>query len=167
VELIPILGTLQKTFEPEALVPVSALKRSNIDELDRVVTGMLPTGPKYYPDETLADRPMEFVFSEFIREQLYSVTRQELPFSTAVNVENFEQDEGRVALTAAIFVEKESQKGILIGAGGAMIREIRERATKRIRNFLGARAKVKLELTVRVKTNWRRNPEILKTLGFE
>jgi GTP-binding protein Era len=165
LQLIPMLDMLQKTFEPADLVPVSAMKRKNIAELDRVITDHLPVGPKYYPDDAMVDRPLEFVFSEFIREQLYVVTREELPFSTAVHVESFESGE-RVAITAAIFVEKDSQKGILIGAQGAKVKEIRERATKRIQEFVGHR-RVKLELTVRVKKNWRQDPEMLKTLGFD
>ena len=167
VELIPILNQLQQAFEPEALVPISAFKRTNIDELDRVVTSMLPEGPKYYPDEQVADRPMEFLLSEFIREQLYFVTKQELPFSCAVHVESYETEGDKVKLVAAIFVEKDSQKGILIGAAGSMIKDIRERAQKRIHDFLGKKSKVKLELTVSVKKNWRQDPETLKTLGFE
>ena len=166
VELIPMLTKLQEAFEPEALVPVSATKRKNLDELDKVVTGFLKEGPQFYPDDQVADRPIEFLLSEMIREQLYLVTRQELPFSCAVHVETFEHDEKKLTMSAAIYVEKESQKGILIGAGGAMIKEIRERATKRIHDFL-KRTKVKLELTVRVKRNWRQDPEMLRTIGFD
>jgi GTP-binding protein Era len=168
LQLIPILDMLQKNFEPEAIVPISAFKGKNLDELDKVVSAFLPKGPRYYPEDQMVDRPLEFVLSEFVREQLYHVTREELPFSTAVHVEQYEPENeaGKLGLRAAIFVEKESQKGILIGAGGAMIKDIRERATKRIQKFLGHR-KVKLELTVRVKKNWRQDPEILKTLGFE
>ena len=166
VELIPMLEKLQKAFEPEALVPVSATKRTNVDELDRVVSGYLPVGPKFYPEDQVADRPTEFLLSEMIREQLYFVTKQELPFSCAVHVEKFEQEEGKVTMAAAIYVEKDSQKGILIGAGGVMIKDIRERATKRIREFL-KRTKIKLELTVRVKRNWRQDPEVLRSIGFE
>ena len=167
LQLIPMLDMLQKTFEPEVLVPVSAFKRTNIDELDRVVTAFLPTGPKYYPEEQVADRPTEFLLSEFIREQLYFVTREELPFSCAVQVESFEEADNKYAMSAAIYVEKDSQKGILIGAKGSMIKDIRERATKRIHEFLGKGSKVKLELTVAVKKNWRQDPMILKSLGFE
>lgn len=167
VELIPILQKLQETFEPEALVPISAFKRSNIDELDRVITSMLPEGPQLYPEDQVADRPKEFLLAEMIREQLYFVTKQELPFSCAVHVESFSEEENRVEMAAAIYVEKDSQKGILIGAGGSMIKDIRERAQKRIHDFLGKKSKVKLELTVRVKRNWRQDPEILKALGFE
>lgn len=167
VELIPILQKLQEQFEPEALVPISAYKRKNIEELDRVITGMLPEGPKYYPVDQVSDRPMEFLLSEFIREQLYFVTKQELPFSCAVHVEAFETEGEKVKMAAQIFVEKESQKGILIGAAGSMIKEIKERSQKRIHDFLGKRSKVKLELNVSVKKNWRQDPETLKTLGFE
>lgn len=167
VQLIPILNKLQEVFEPEALVPISAYKRTNIDELDRVITSMLPMGPKYYPEDQVADRPMEFLLSEFIREQLYFVTRQELPFSCAVHVESLETQEEKMKMSAAIFVEKDSQKGILIGASGGMIKDIRERAQKRIHDFLGKKSKVKLELNVRVKKNWRQDPEVLKSLGFE
>lgn len=167
VELIPILQKLQEQFEPEALVPISAYKRKNIEELDRVITGMLPEGPKYYPVDQVSDRPMEFLLSEFIREQLYFVTKQELPFSCAVHVEAFETEGEKVKMAAQIFVEKESQKGILIGAAGSMIKEIKERSQKRIHDFLGKRSKVKLELNVAVKKNWRQDPETLKTLGFE
>ncbi|MBI4858797.1 MAG: KH domain-containing protein, partial [Candidatus Riflebacteria bacterium] len=125
----------------------------------------LPPGPRFYPEDAVIDRPLEFVLSEFVREQLYTATRQELPFATAVHVEELQQGE-ELRLVASIFVEKPSQKGIVIGAGAAVIKAIRERATRRIEKFVG-HSQVKVELTVKVKRNWRSDPAVLRSLWYE
>jgi GTP-binding protein Era len=172
VELIPMLEELAAEFAPDELVPVSAKKGTNLEELDRVITGLLPEGPRYYPGEAIVDRPLPFVLSEFIREQIHAMTREEVPFATAVLVERFQEEEAAggsraIDLAASILVERDSQKGILIGAGGATIKEIRERARRRILGFLGRGATVRLELAVKLKRKWRSDPEALRELGWE
>ncbi|MBI4871967.1 MAG: GTPase Era [Candidatus Riflebacteria bacterium] len=158
-----LLDQFYKVFEPKEIVPISASEETNIDELDRVMTALLPEGPPLYPPETVVDKPQEFLITEFIREQLYAVTREEIPFSCAVELVSVDRNLDPIHVEANILVEKQSQKGILIGAGGSMIARIRRLSGVRIKRFFGR--PVDLSLWVKVHPKWAADELLLSRMG--
>ena len=149
------------------VVPISALKGHNLDELKEVLKELLPEGPFLYPPEVLADQPERFFVAEFIREELFLNLGQELPYATAVKVEEFRErdpSEGKTYIGATIYVEKPSQKGIVIGRGGATLKRIGQRARRKVEAFLGRQ--VYLELWVKVRPKWSRKEAVLRELGY-
>ena len=128
--------------------------------------GYLPEGPKYYPDDIYTDQPERFIAAEIVREKIIAKTEEEIPYSVAVFVEEFkERENGNIFIRAVIFVERDSQKGIIIGKSGRMLKEIGKEAREEIEGLLGA--KVFLELWVKVKKDWRSDSRVLKQLGYE
>jgi GTPase len=148
------------------LIAISALQGTGCDDLiDKIVT-YLPEGPKYFPDDTLTDRSERFLIAELIREKVYALLHEEIPYSVAVVTEEVqERPNNRGYVQATIYVEKESQKGILIGSKGQMLKEIGQETRPGIENLL--QKQVYLELRIKVKKNWRKNPSALKEFGFE
>jgi GTP-binding protein Era len=148
-------------------VPVSAATGKNLDILMNEVERLLPEGPQYYPDDMIVDRPETFVVAEMVREQVFARTREEIPHSIAVAVDEMRPGtkEDQVYIHATIFVERESQKGIIIGRGGQMLRDVGTGARKEIENLLGS--PVFLQLEVKVRAKWRDNAADLRTLGYE
>lgn len=152
------------------LYPVSALTGHGVDPLLDAICGFLPEGEPFFPEDQLMDGTERFVVSELIREKIMHLTRQEIPYCSAVEIEKFDesQRDGEkpfVQIAARILVERDSQKGILIGKQGSMLREIGTLARKDIEKMLGA--KVYLDLHVVVEKDWTRNKRILKDLGIE
>jgi len=157
--------TSDLTIEWLDIVPISAAENKNIDQLLNLVVGQMKEGPRYYPEDMVTDQPERFVISEFIREKILQFTRDEIPHSVAVEVEELTRREnGMVYVAAAILVERDSQKGILIGAKGAMLREIGAKARADIEELLGS--KIFLELFVKVREDWRNKPTMLRDLGY-
>jgi GTPase len=149
------------------IVPVSAVTGEQIDVLIDVLAAALPTGPAYYPDGELTDEPEEILMAEFIREAALEGVREELPHSLAVVIDEVSPREGRddlIDVHAVLYVERESQKGIVIGKGGARLREVGTAARGQIEKLLGT--KVYLDLRVKVAKNWQRDPKQLGRLGF-
>jgi GTP-binding protein Era len=149
------------------VVPVSAVTGEQVDVLIDVLTTALPPGPAYYPDGELTDEPEEVLMAEFIREAALEGARDELPHSLAVVIEEVNPREGRddlIDVQAILYVERDSQKGIVIGKGGARLREVGTAARSQIEKLLGT--KVYLELRVKVAKNWQRDPKQLGRLGF-
>ena len=149
------------------IVPVSAATGEQVDVLINVLVAALPPGPPYYPDGELTDEPEEVLMAEFIREAALEGVRDELPHSLAVVIDEVTPREGRddlVDVHAVLFVERDSQKGIVIGKGGARLREVGTAARTQIEKLLGT--KVYLELRVKVAKNWQRDPKQLGRLGF-
>jgi GTP-binding protein Era len=149
------------------IVPVSAVTGEQIDVLIGVLAAALPPGPPYYPDGELTDEPEEILMAEFIREAALEGVREELPHSLAVVIDEVNAREGRddlVDVHAVLYVERDSQKGIVIGKGGARLREVGTTARSQIEKLLGT--KVYLELRVKVAKNWQRDPKQLGRLGF-
>ena len=138
-----------------------------MDDLTHELYKVLPEGPAYYPAGTVVDHPEEFIVSEFIREKLIKLTREEIPHSVAVTVEEMKKREDKeiVDVSAVILVEKESQKGIVIGAGGSMLKQVGMQARSDIERLLGS--KVNLTLWVKVKKDWRDDVSMLTRLGYE
>ncbi len=149
------------------LVPVAALTGDGVEHLAEVVFGYLPEGPAYFPDDILTDLPERFIVAELIREQVFRLTRDEIPYSVAVEVEQFTErpDGATIAISAAINVERDSQKGVIIGRRGEMLKRIGTAARLEIEQLLAAR--VYLELFVRVSRNWSENPNKLKEFGYQ
>jgi len=144
---------------------VSAMTGEGLDDLLQWVIEQLPPGPQYYPEDQLTDRDERFLVAELIREQVLLNLRQEVPHSVAVSVDDFvEREKGKVYIAATLYVEKESQKRILIGAGGATLRRISTAAREQAEQLIGA--PVYLQLWVKVRPNWRRNHNYLRELGF-
>ena len=149
------------------IVPVSAATGEQIDVLIDVLAAALPPGPAYYPDGELTDEPEEVLMSEFIREAALEGVHDELPHSLAVVIDEVNPREGRddlIDVHAVLYVERDSQKGIVIGKGGARLREVGTAARSQIEKLLGT--KVYLELRVKVAKNWQRDPKQLGRLGF-
>ena len=149
------------------IVPISALNGNNTDRLLETLKKYLPEGPKYYPDDQVTDHPERFIISEFIREKALQLTREEIPHSIAVVIEKIEREKDRdmINIMATIIVERDSQKGIVIGKRGALLKEIGTKARHDIEMLLGS--KVFLELWVKVQKDWRNRPGRLKEFGFD
>lgn len=144
---------------------VSALKKMGTASLLEAVKNELPEGPLYYDGDIVTDRPERFIISELVREQIFEMFREEVPYSTAVIIEEMkEREKGKPFVRATILVERDSQKGVLIGKGGRSLREVGEQSRHQIRETLGY--DVYLELFVKVRKNWRKDEQILKDLGY-
>lgn len=147
------------------IVPISAMQGSNVERLLEQAVKYLDEGPMYYPADQVTDHPEQFVCAELIREKILHLTREEIPHSIAVTIEDMKVEEnGVVHIMAVIFVERDSQKGIVIGKSGALLKEIGRLARKDIETLLGS--KCFLELWVKVKKDWRNQERVLKDLGF-
>lgn len=165
LELLPAMDRYNREMNLAAIVPISALNGDNVDQLTAEVVAMLPEGPQYYPPDMVTDQPERFIAAEMVREQIFVQTKQELPYSTAVTVEEFdEEDAALVRIRAVIHVERNSQKGIIIGKKGAMLKTIGTAARADIQRLIGA--KVFLELFVKVEKNWSRNARSLSRFGY-
>ncbi len=148
------------------IVPVSAGRNDGVEHLVSVVGGYLPEGPAMFPDDILTDMPEKFIVAEMIREKVFRLTRDEVPYSTAVVVESFiERENGVIAIAAAIMLERDTQKGIIIGSRGEMLKKIGTQARQDIERLLDT--KVYLELFVKVVENWSERPSKLRELGYE
>lgn len=165
-EILKIVDQYKDEFDFAEIVPISALQGNNVDNLLTTLKKYLPEGPQYYPADQVTDHPERFIIAELIREKALHLTRDEVPHSLAVEIEKIrrEEDEDRVHVMATVIVERDSQKGIIIGKRGAMLKEIGTRARKDIENLLGS--KVYLELWVKVQKDWRDRSSQLRDYGY-
>jgi GTPase len=165
-ELFNLITKYKDLFEFADIVPISALQGNNVDRLLKVIKSYLPEGPQYYPANQVTDHPERFIISELIREKVLHLTREEVPHSIAVIIEQIERrPEGNaIYVNATIVVERSSQKGIIIGKQGSMLKEVGKRARLDIENLLDT--KVFLELWVKVQKDWRNRMSQLRDLGF-
>lgn len=164
--LLPVIARWRAVHAFAEIVPVSALRGDNVDRLEALLVRCLPVGRPLYPPEDLSDRPERFFIAESVREQVFALLRQELPYAVAVDVEAVRAREGKdlTDVEATIFVEKESQKGIVVGAGGAMLKRIGTAARPAVEELLGTR--VFLKLQVKVAEGWRRDANALRRFGY-
>ncbi len=164
--LLPILDKFSRLHPFAGVIPLSALSGEGVDILLDELAAKLPIGPQYYPDDIPTDVSERFIVAELIREKIFLLTREEVPYSTAVLIDNFQEgQQGKpVIIHATILVERGSQKGIIIGKGGAMLGKIRREASQDIAGMLGCR--VRLKLWVKVKKKWTTNSGILRELGL-
>jgi GTP-binding protein Era len=165
--LLPIIDRLRAASAFAEIVPVSALTGENVDRLERVFLEYLPEGEPLYPADYLTDQPERFFVAEIVREQVLAHTREELPFSTAVVVDRFEEpdERGLMRLHCTILVERPSQKPILVGRRGDMVRRIGTAARLELERFFQAR--VFLDLHVKVKDRWREDARVLGEMGLD
>ena len=166
-ELIKQIEVYKDKLDFSDVVPISALQGNNIDRLLTVIESHLPEGPMYYPEDRITDHPEHFIVSELIREKALHQLSQELPHAIGVEVLKMKGDDdgGKVRVEALIYVERESQKGMVIGKGGKMLKEIGRKARMDIENLLGS--KVYLELWVKVQKDWRNKPSFIRSLGYK
>jgi len=162
--ILPVIDRYSRSHPFEEIVPVSALYGSGMEELVKVLVSLLPVGPPLFPEEDVSDLPVRFFAAEIIREQIMKMTGEEIPYKTTVMVETFKEKETLVLIQADIHTEKDSQKRIIIGKGGALIKKIGTAARLKLEEFLGC--KVHLELFVKVTPNWTRKPARLKEFGY-
>ncbi len=164
-KILPALETWSRVGSFDDIVPLSALKGDNVDRLEQVLLARLPEGQKLYPDDFLTDLPERFFVAEMVRERILYHTRQEIPYVTGVVIESFKEDEkGLLRVEVAILVERENQKGILIGKGGSMLKIVGTEARQQIEAFLGT--KIYLGLFVKVREHWRENESLLDQMGM-
>ena len=164
--LLPIIDKFRQKYPFDAIIPISALKGDGIEALFAELKSKLKPGPQFFPDDMKTDRPESFLVSEVIREKIYSHTKKELPYSSAVTTETIEDIPKKklISIVAGIHVETDSQKGILVGRQGRMIKAIGTSARMELEKIFGVQ--VYLNLTVRVEKNWTKNTKALKRLGY-
>ena len=164
--MLPLIETWRRGHAFAELVPVSATEGANCDRLLELIVERMPAHPPFFPPDTTSDQPETFFVAERIREKVFHHTRQEVPYAVAVRVEELTERENPACLyiRATVFVEQESQKGILIGKGGAMLKRIGSEARRDLESFFGI--KVFLESTVEVRRHWRRDERALREFGF-
>lgn len=164
--LLPLIDRLRHLFPFREIIPLSALNELGIDVLMKALWAHLPEGPRYFPDDMMTDSSERFLAAEMIREKVLLLTHQEIPYSTAVVIDAFREDEARnlIRIHATINVEKKSQKGIIIGKQGAMLRKIGTKARIDMERFFGTR--IYLELFVKVSKDWTKNPRMLEEFGY-
>lgn len=163
--LMPKIEQYQSYMDFTDIIPISALEGLNVDHFIDVLKSFLPEGPIYYPDNQISDHPEQFVVSEIIREKILHLTSEEIPHAIGVNVDRMiKEDEDRVRIEATIYVERDSQKGIVIGKGGKKLKEVGKRARRDIEMLLGS--KVYLELWVKVQRDWRNKVNFIRQIGY-
>lgn len=165
-KLLQIMDDYRNTLDYAEVFPISALEGNNCPELIESLVNTLPEGPQYYPADQITDHPERFIAGELIREKVLELTREEVPHSVAVVVDRIHrEDDEKVLVQATIVVERNSQKGIIIGKGGKMLKQIGVKARKDIELMLGD--KVYLELWVKVQPNWKDRQVDLQALGYK
>ena len=163
--LLPVIASYQEKFSFLELIPISATTGNGVSQLRESIVKHLPEGPPYFPDDQLSDLPERFFVSETIREKVFLRTSQEIPYASSVVVEEFkERPNGKIYISAMLYVERQSQKGILVGKGGRTIKRIGQLARAEIEQFL--ETTVFLDLRVSVKADWRRDERKLKDMGY-
>ncbi|AKS38953.1 GTPase Era [Anoxybacillus gonensis] len=165
-DLLPLIEQYRSLHSFAEVIPISALQGNNVETLLQQIKHYLPEGPQYYPAHQITDHPERFIIAEFIREKALHLTREEVPHSIAVVIDSIERRENgdTVYVAATIIVERDSQKGIIIGKRGQMLKEIGQRARADIEALLGS--KVFLELWVKVQKDWRNKMAQLRDLGY-
>jgi len=165
LNLLPIIDNYSRKFSFVESVPISALNQDGIEQLKDLILGYLPSGPQYFPPDQISDLPQRFFIAETIREQIFLQTKQEVPYSTSVVVEEFvERNKKKWYIRAVVYVERPSQRGVLIGKQGQMIKRIGQLARTDIERFLAQ--SVFLELHVLVKPDWRKDLRKMQDLGY-
>jgi GTPase len=163
--ILPVIEQYRGQLDFVEVVPVSARSGENAELLLELMLRHLPAGPPLYPDDFLTDQPERFFVAEMIREPILRHTHEEIPYSVAVLIESFQEEEALVRIEASIVVERETQKGIVIGRGGSMLKTIGTEARREIEAFLDA--KVFLGLHVKVRDHWRENARLLEEMGLD
>jgi GTP-binding protein Era len=162
--LLPLIDTYRHEHEFTEIFPISALTGDGLPQLLDSLIEHLPEGPPYFPEDQFTDQPERFLAAEIVREKVLASTRNEVPHAVAVLVDSFEETQALLRIRATVYVERDGQKGIVIGAGGAMLKKVGTEARKELENLLGI--KIFLELYVKVQRNWRQKPAIVRQLDW-
>lgn len=162
--LLPLIDRYRELRAFEEYIPVSALRGDGLDNLRNSIIARLPEGPRYFPDDYLTDQPERFLAAEIIREKILRLTREEVPHSVLVQVEEWDETERLLRLGASIIVERDGQKAILIGRGGHMLKQVGTEARQELETLLGR--KIFLQLFVRVRRKWREKPSYLAEIDW-
>ncbi len=164
--LLPLMERLGERFPEATLFPISALNKTGLEPLLAAMLAHLPESPPLFPPDQVSTVPMRFMAAELVREKLFIALRQELPYSLAVDVESWEEDPAgeRVTIHAVVYVSRKAHKGMVIGKGGALLKEVGAATRKELNEMLDQR--VHLEIWVKVKENWTENPAMLRQLGY-
>lgn len=165
-ELLAVIDKWAKAYSFESIVPISAKHGDQVELLLESMERLLPEGPRFFPEDTLTDMPERFIAAEMIREKVFRLTGQEIPYSTAVTIDSFSTKKkgALVMINATIHVERASQKGIIIGKGGSKLKRIGEQARKDIEKMVGS--KVFLKLFVHVQKDWSKDTRALRDFGY-
>lgn len=162
--LLPLIDQWRMLYPFAEIIPISALKRDGLDVLLKRLLEALPAGPRYFPEDQITDQPVRFMAAEIIREQVLLATKEEVPHSTTVLIEEFEETGRLVRISAVVYCEREGQKGILVGKGGQTLKKIGTAARLQIERMLGTR--VFLQLFVKVRPGWRNSREFVDLLDW-
>jgi len=163
-KILSVIEQYRTLLDFTEVVPISARDGDNVDRLASLLLAHLPEGERLYPDDFLTDLPERFFVGEMVREQILRLTREEIPYTTGVVIESFKEEEGLVRIEATVLVERESQKGIVIGKGGSMLKSVGTAARRQIEEFLGT--KIFLGLFVKVRERWREDAALLDEMGL-
>jgi GTP-binding protein Era len=166
-DLLAVIAAYQAVYSFDAVIPISAKNNEGVDELLTTLDGYLPEGPQLFPEDMVTDQPERQVMAEILREKLLLCLEHEIPHGTAVEINRFSEriDSGIVDVDATIFCEKDSHKGIIIGKKGAMLKKISSLARADMERFMGT--KIYLQTWVKVKENWRDNPNLIRNFGYK
>ena len=164
--LLPLIEQWNKAYPFRSIIPISAVEGIQTDQLVTEMVALLPEGPQYYPEDSVTDVPERFIAAEMIREKVFRLTSQEIPYGVAVTVESFKErpDKDLIDVQATIHVERESQKPMIIGKGGKMLKQIGAQAREEIERMVGC--KVFLKLWVRVQKKWTRDEKAIRKFGY-
>ena len=162
--LLPLIDEYRKLHEFADYLPISALRSLNLDALREAIISRLPEGPQYFPEDHVTDQPERFIAAELVREKILQGTEQEVPHSVAVIIDRWDEAPNITRIYATIYVEREGQKGIVIGSGGAMLKQIGTKAREEMEKLFGV--KIFLQLHVKVQPNWREKSAFLNTLDW-
>jgi len=164
--MLEIIEKWSKTYGFNEVVPISARHGTQVEDLIRVMENILPAGPPFFPEDTITDVSERFIVAELIREQVFRMTGEEIPYATAVTVDTFKEKKGGrlVSIEATINIERSSQKGIIIGKNGSKLKQIGTRSREQIEQLLGT--KVFLKLFVRIQKNWRKDTKAIRRFGY-
>ncbi len=163
-DLLPLITKFQPLHDFKEIIPISALKKKGLDELLQYVLKAMPTGPRYFPEDQITDQPLRFMVAETIREHVLFQTREEVPHAVSVMVDQYEEGARLTRIAATIYCDRPSQKGILVGKGGQMLKKIGTNARMGIERMVGT--KVFLELFVKVQPGWRESPQFVEELDW-
>ena len=162
--MLPVIERYRALYDFAAYLPVSAVKRDGLDVLLAEIVARLPEGPLYFPEDHVTDQPERFLAAELIREKILRETREEVPHSVAVTIDKWEEEGRLTRIFATVRVERDGQKGIIIGAGGSMLKKIGTLAREEMEALL--ERKIYLDLHVRVQPGWREKPAFLDTMDW-
>ena len=164
--LLEIIEKWSTVYGFKDVIPISARHGTQVDELIAAMEEVLPPGPPFFPEDTLTDVPERFIVAELVREQVFRMTGEEIPYATAVTVDTFKEKKGGrlISIEATIHLERSSQKGIIIGKNGAKLKQIGTRSREQIEQLLGT--KVFLKLFVRIQKNWRKDTKAIRRFGY-